>query len=42
MKIAWLVWEYDDDKYPIVVPDEMIHMYDHKKRTQIVYCEVAK
>lgn len=42
MKIGWLVWEYEDDEFPTLVPDGDGRLgYCHKK-VQIVYAEVIE
>lgn len=39
MKLAWLVWLYDDGDFPVVMEDDPSWYY---KKVQIVYIEVTK
>lgn len=40
MKIGWLVWRYEDDEHPTLVPDDHSDLdYCHRK-VRVVYAEV--
>jgi hypothetical protein len=42
MKVAWLVWEYEDDDYPKLVPEDSdILRWCHRK-VRIGYFEVQE
>lgn len=43
MKIAWLVWEYEDDDYPILVPEDSVGQYDYAcRKVRITYIEIIE
>jgi hypothetical protein len=41
MKIGWLVWEYEDDEHPILLPDGHDKLSWCARKVRIVYAEVA-
>jgi hypothetical protein len=42
MKIGWLVWEDEGDKFPILVPDGHEKLGWAYRKVQIAYAEIVE
>jgi hypothetical protein len=42
MKVGWLVWRYEEDEYPILVPEDDRATDFCWKKVRIVYAEITE